>query len=427
VKHKAVKGMKDILPKAVQQWRYIESQMQEVLASYGYLELRLPVLEYTRLFSRTIGEGTDIVSKEMYTFKEKGGDEVSLRPEATASIVRAYVEHSLDREWSLAKLYCLGPMFRTERPQAGRQRQFHQLSVEAIGSRSALVDVEIIVLLVDLLNKAGLSEYILRLNSVGCGERTCRPAYIAQLQAYFNKHLGELCKECQGRHPDRVWRILDCKKEACQKVVSMAPSILDTIKESPCDCNDHFAGVQEGLGNAKVEFELCPHLVRGLDYYTKTAFEVAGQGLGAQDAVAAGGRYDRLSKELGGPHVGGVGMAVGIERLLLALEAKQGLPESKKGNSVFLALLGVQVTGVALPLVRRLRARGVVTHFADDPSRSLKSQMRQADRLGCRWIVMLGERELEKSQVVVKDLAERKQEEIKMDSLIDQLVSRTKE
>ncbi|MBI2871156.1 MAG: histidine--tRNA ligase [Candidatus Omnitrophica bacterium] len=415
---KTVRGMKDILPGEVARWERVEQSARSTLRAYGFEEIRTPVLEATGLFERAIGQATDIVSKEMYTFNERGGASVSLRPEATASVCRAYVEHHMNSEGALAKLYLIGPMFRTERPQAGRQRQFHQISAEAIGCAHPLADVEMITLLSDLLIGAGADRFTLLLNSVGCGHETCRARFVTLFTQYLKAHLPSLCPECRGRYPKRVWRILDCKKEGCRKVTRGGPSLAEHIRTAACDCGRHFETVQKGLKASGVAFQIEPCLVRGLDYYTKTAFEVVAQGLGAQDAVAAGGRYDGLVELLGGPQVGGVGMAIGLERLMLALEAggKNAAEEAKGG--VYVALLGESGVESALHFVRKLREGGVPCHMAFETSRSLKSQLREADRLKLRSVVMLGEREMERQVVTVKDLVAREQKELPIRELV---------
>jgi histidyl-tRNA synthetase len=424
MKIKAIKGMKDILPPDVEAWQRMESNMRNTLGLYGYSEIRTPLLEFTRLFARTIGEGTDVVAKEMYTFEDQGKDQVTLRPEATASIARAYVEHHLDQKMSLAKLYTIGPMFRTERPQAGRQRQFHQMSAEALGSSSPLLDVEVILMLADLLKQSGLGEFSIRLNSVGCSHPSCRLEFVKQLQAFVKNHLSDLGPECQVRYPERVWRILDCKNEKCRHIMKQGPLLLDQIRQAQCDCQEHFEVVQEGLKSVQLAFEIDPFLVRGLDYYTKSAFEVTAPGLGAQDAVAAGGRYDGLVHLLGGPPVSGVGMAIGLERLLLALQRDLKDSSVQPVQSVYLALLGPRVKNQALQLAHSLRNHSVVTHLSYEMNRSLKSQLREADRIGCRWIIMLGDREIEKGVATLKDLQEHQQEECAISALPARLTQR---
>ncbi|HSG06332.1 MAG TPA: histidine--tRNA ligase, partial [Nitrospiria bacterium] len=308
MKFQAIRGVKDILPGGVEAFQRLEATAREVFESFGFSEIRIPVFEATALFARGIGASTDIVEKEMYTFADRDGKKLTLRPEGTASVVRAYIEHRLGIQKPVTKLYYMGPMFRHERPQAGRFRQFYQVGVEAIGTDSPDLDIEILAMLVEVLSNAGVTEGRLEINSLG--DAACRPPYRKALKAYLKSHLTQLCQDCQRRFETNPMRILDCKKEGCRKVTADAPSSLDHL----CgDCLAHFQKVKDGLNLLKISYTVNDRMVRGLDYYTRTAFEVTAEGLGSQNAIAAGGRYDGLVKELGGPSSPGIGFAMGVE------------------------------------------------------------------------------------------------------------------
>ena len=319
----APRGTKDIMPSDVNAWRYLEETMRKICAQYGYKEIRTPVFEHTELFQRGIGDTTDVVEKEMYTFTDRGNRSITLRPENTASAVRAYVEHKLSKDDAATKFYYIGPMFRYDRPQAGRLREFHQFGVEALGVVGPNVDAEIILLAVQVLQSLGLKDLKLKINSVGCPK--CRPLHREKLQAFFKPHFDELCKDCQGRFDRNPLRLLDCKNPHCHELGEGAPS----LEECLCDeCKAHFEGLKELLTAAGVEYEVDHNLVRGLDYYTKTAFEIQYAPLGAQSAVCGGGRYDGLVQEISGDEARpGIGCAMGMERVLLALEKQNLLPE----------------------------------------------------------------------------------------------------
>jgi len=314
----APRGTKDVLPSSVRAWRYVEQIMREVCREFGYREIRTPIFEHTELFQRGIGDDTDVVDKEMYTFIDRGGRSVTLRPENTAAVVRSFVENKMYGENLPFKVFYIGPMFRYDRPQAGRLRQFHQFGVEAIGSDAAVTDAECIMLAMTVLKKMGLKDLKLKINSVGCPK--CRPTYRKALQDFFRPHIAEMCADCQNRIDKNPMRLLDCKEEKCKAIAVGAPKVTDYLCKN---CQKHYGKVKELLTAAGVEYEEDSNLVRGLDYYTKTAFEIQYTPLGAQSAVAGGGRYDGLVEEIGGPAMSGIGFAMGMERVLIALE-KQG-------------------------------------------------------------------------------------------------------
>ncbi|WP_029543965.1 histidine--tRNA ligase [Selenomonas sp. AB3002] len=411
----APRGTKDILPENVAGWNYVEQKIRDICARFGYEEIRTPMFEHTELFHRGIGEGTDVVDKEMYTFEDRGGRSITLRPENTASAVRAYLQNKLYGDSALTKLFYIGSMFRYDRPQAGRMREFHQFGVEALGEANPAVDAEIILLAMEFLKSLGLKDLKLSLNSVGCP--SCRPAYRKALQDYFQPHLEELCGDCKDRFERSPLRILDCKADADKEFMAGAPKITDCL----CDeCRDHFEQVQSLLTEAGVEFELDPRLVRGLDYYTKTAFEIKYAPLGAQSAVAGGGRYDGLIEEMGGNPTPAVGFATGLERVLLALEKQGLLPETKKQADAFVVALGEAAQKPAFKLLQQLRGAGLKA-LMDYAGRSMKAQMKQAGKAGARFALILGEDEIKENAVMLKDMEKSEQQKVSLDEVIDQI------
>jgi len=414
------RGTKDILPDTVSQWLYVEKKVRELCALYGYKEIRTPMFEHTELFMRGIGETTDVVEKEMYTFTDRGGRSVTLRPENTAAAVRAYLQNKLYADAALTKLFYIGSMFRYDRPQAGRLREFHQFGVEALGGDNPAVDAEIILLAVNFLKSLGLKELELSLNSVGCPK--CRPVYRKRLQEFFADKLDGLCDDCRSRYDRNPMRILDCKVEGCKKLSVGAPEITDCL----CDeCREHFTKVQELLTSAGVAFKLDPRLVRGLDYYTKTAFEVQYAPLGAQSAVAGGGRYDGLIEEIGGNPTPAVGFAVGLERVLLALEKQALLPESQDSLDVFVVALGDEAQPAAFRLLAELRNAGLSAGM-DFAGRSMKAQMKQANKANARFVAILGEDEVKESAVMLKNMQTSEQHKIAIDEIIKKLCAEVK-
>ncbi|MFN8627691.1 MAG: histidine--tRNA ligase [Candidatus Binatia bacterium] len=392
----SVKGFHDVLPDESARWQWIEQQARELFARYAFAEIRLPIVERTALFSRSIGETTDIVEKEMYTFADRDGSSLTLRPEGTASLVRAYVEHALHQQAAVAKLFYLGPMFRRERPQKGRLRQFAQIGAEAIGREDAAIDAEVLLLLHDLLVALRVRGARIELNSLGCA--ACRPAYRAVLLAYAAAHRDVLCENCNRRVERNPLRLLDCKDRACRESTVDAPAMLDYLC---APCRAHFDGVRALLAREDVHPRLNPRMVRGLDYYCRTAFEVVAEGLGAQNAVGGGGRYDGLIKELGGPDSPGIGFALGVERLVLAVaEADAAQPSAPE---VFVAPMGAVAEAEAMHLTHRWRGDGMRVEMASG-GRSLKSQMRLADKVGSPYVLILGENELAARALTVRDM-----------------------
>lgn len=401
----AVKGFKDILPEETGKWQFVENIAHEVFAAFGFREIRIPILEKTDLFKRGIGESTDIVEKEMYTFLDRGEDYLTLRPEATASVIRAYLEHSLYAVDPVARLYTIGPMFRRERPQKGRFRQFHQIDVELLGLDDPRTDAEIMLMLIHFLKCAGLAEPSLEINTLGC--LSCRPAFRAAITDFFKGHEDPLCGDCRRRIQTNPLRVFDCKNEGCSGVIQAAPQLLQYICK---DCRDHFQHVQSNLNLFSLSFKVNPLMVRGLDYYTRTAFEVTTEFLGAQNAVVGGGRYDGLIKELGGPDIPGIGFAVGLERLIAMLPVDSAA-SLRRDPGLFVAALGAEAQQYAFTLCNRLRMKGVLTEM-DYLGKGLKSQMKRADKLHCRYALIVGERELSAGKLELRNMATGAQETI---------------
>jgi histidyl-tRNA synthetase len=398
----APRGTKDLLPGEVEKWQYIEKIARELGRVYDYHEIRTPIFEHTELFLGGIGDTTDIVQKEMYTFKDRGGRSVTLRPEGTAAVVRAYLERHLGSLPQPVKVYYIGPMFRYDRPQAGRFRQFHQVGIEAFGTNDPSLDAEIICFAWDFFHRLGLRGLSVELNSVGCPQ--CRPAYGQVLRDFVTPVKDQLCEFCQDRYDKNPLRMLDCKSEACQQILAGAPKLCDYLCE---DCRAHFASVQDMLGVMDVKVHLNPSLVRGLDYYTHTAFEVTLDYLGAQGSIAGGGRYNNLVETVGGPSVPGIGVAIGLERVLMALEKSGVELPVKKPELIFVATAIDEITEEynrqAFQLVTELRRLGF-TAEKDFLGRKLKAQMKAAGKMRARFVIILGENELKEGKVTLKDM-----------------------
>jgi aspartyl-tRNA synthetase len=396
MKYKAPRGTRDILPDEAAKWQYIEAKYREFCGLYGFGEIRTPIFEQTELFARSVGEESDIVSKEMYSFKDRSGRELTLRPELTASVARAYLEHNLGEKQQPIKLYYSGPMFRYDRPQAGRYRQFHQFGLEIFGAAHAAADCEIISFCYHFFKALNLQNLTIELNSVGCP--VCRPVYRDVLVPYLDKLESNLCTDCRRRYKTNPMRVLDCKEESCQARVTDAPRMIDHLC---AECDHHFSTLKELLNKLQIPFSLNTQLVRGLDYYTRTAFEITTGNLGAQASVCGGGRYDHLVEHLGGPPTPGVGVAFGKERILLTMDwEKEQCPPHKK---IFIATAGKGFEGDALLLAQELRSQNIVTE-ADLLERSLKAQMKYAGKLGFDQVAILGESEIEKGMVSLRDM-----------------------
>ncbi len=407
----ALRGTQDILPEDAYKWNYMESAIRRLCSCYGYGEIRTPMFEATELFQRGIGDTTDVVTKEMYTFTDRGGRSITLRPENTASAVRAYLEHKLYGDQQVHKLFYIGSMFRYDRPQAGRYREFHQFGVEVLGADSPAADAEVISLAYTLFQKLGLKDLVLHVNSIGCGK--CRPVYRQKLIEYFREREETLCDTCKDRLEKNPLRVLDCKEEGCRAAAAGAPKITDYLCE---ECQAKFDALKRYLTALGISYELDPQLVRGLDYYTNTAFEIQYTPLGAQSAICGGGRYDGLVEEIGGPHTPSVGFAVGLERLLLALEMQHLIPEPAKPRHVYIAALGEAAVAEGVKIQQALRGEGVRADM-DLQGRSLKGQMKQAGRSGADYTVIIGDNELASGSAVVKSMAEGSQENISFEAI----------
>ena len=415
---KVPKGTQDILPEDISKWYYIENVIKETLNKYGYKEIRTPFFEYTDLFVRGIGESTDIVTKEMFTFPDRKGRSLTLRPEGTAPVVRAYLENSMGRTSKVIKLFYLGPMFRCEKPQAGRFRQFNQFGIEIIGTKSPAADAEVIITVLDVYKKLGLRNLEISINSVGC--KKCRIDYVRKLKKYLKNKKDFLCSECKERYIKNPLRVLDCKKDNCKRIIEEAPMITENLCQ---ECESHFAQVKSYLDDQKIIFHENPRLVRGLDYYTKTAFEIISGELGAQNAIGGGGRYDDLVEELGGKPTPAVGFAAGIERMIITIEQQKVEWPAEKGLDIFVAKVDEKNKATSFRLLQKIRNAGLSADM-DYSEGSLKSQMRIANKIGARYTVIVGEEELSKNMVILRNMKTKEQKEIKIDNLINELISR---
>ncbi len=414
---KAPRGTRDILPGEIEKWQFIENIFIKLCRQYNYREIRTPIFEHTELFSRSVGEDTDIVGKEMYSFLDKGKRSITLRPEGTASVVRAFLEHKLYSQAQPTKLFYYGPMFRYDRPQAGRYRQFYQLGAEAFGSYSAQMDAELISLSVDFFNSLGLIDVVLEINSVGCPQ--CRTVYKKEIQKILSKARAnsKLCADCSVRFETNPLRILDCKEDKCREITLEVPDILKYL----CDeCDVHFKEVTKYLEILNISYKINPRLVRGLDYYTKTAFEIVDPLLSSQSSLGGGGRYDELVEICGGKPAPGVGFAVGLDRVVLALENKGIALQAQEGFKVYVAAIGEKANIESMRLVTELRHNGL-TAEKDYLGKSLKAQMKHADRVAARYVIILGEEEIDKGRVILRDMEKGDQKEIEINGLADSL------
>ncbi len=399
--YKAPKGTRDILPEQSYQWQFLEARIREIVKKYGFLETRTPVFEHTELFLRGVGETTDIVQKEMYTFLDKGERSVTLKPEGTAGVVRMYVENNLFGETQPTKMFYLySPTFRYERPQAGRLREHHQFGVEFFGASKPTADAECIAVATELLKSLGCGGLTVRLNSIG--DPKCRPQYHEALKGYLRGHVDELCETCKVRLEQNPLRVLDCKVESCQKVANAAPIISDYLCD---DCRDHQTQLLRLLDGMGINYVIDPRLVRGLDYYTKTVFEITSDSIGSQSAVCGGGRYDGLVEEIGGPHTPAVGFGLGMERLLLVLENTGYTIEKPLRYELYIASMGEEAQERAFLLANALRLRGIPVEI-DHIGRSVKAQLKYADKVGARFVLVLGDDELSKGEARLKRMSD---------------------
>lgn len=393
-----IKGTQDMLPKDAYKWHYVENTVRDVAEKFGFREIRTPVFEHTELFSRGVGDTTDVVQKEMYTFNDKGDRSITLRPEGTAGVMRASLQHGLFNDALPIMSYYITSCYRYEKPQAGRLREFHQFGVECIGTSSPVADAEVILLADQCLTRLGLTEISLEINSIGCP--TCRKKYTDALKAYFESYKDELCETCLSRLTRNPMRILDCKSPVCSKIAKDAPVILDYICN---ECSEHFDKVKASLDAAGISYTINPRIVRGLDYYSKTVFEFVSNSIGAQGTVCGGGRYDGLSEELGGPSLPSLGFAMGLERILLAMEKAGCEFPAPETIDVYIAAMGEKAAPYAVGLCNKLRGEGFGA-VTDIVGRGLKGQMKYADKLGCKFSVVIGDNELETKTAVLKNM-----------------------
>lgn len=410
-----IKGFKDILPEEAGRWQLLESETRKLFNSFGFKEIKTPLLERTELFSRSIGQETDIVSKEMYTLKDSKGRGMTLRPEATASMARAYIQHRLYQRSPIQKLFTMGPMFRHERPQKGRFRQFHQINAEFFGDASPRCDADIIVMAMYLFDRLGFSDLVLNLNSLGCPQ--CRPGFRKDLMDYLGDKTDSLCTDCQRRAHVNPLRVFDCKVEGCNQSILDAPSVLESLCET---CGDHFESVQDYLGRVGIPFDLNHRLVRGLDYYNRTAFEIQTDRLGAQNAVAGGGRYDGLVKLLGGPDHPAIGFAVGMERVVSLLD-EDGEREVKRPD-LFIVALGGKAEKSCFDWTMALRKKGMWVE-TDYGSKGLKAQMKKADRLGAKKTLIVGDDEFATGKGLLRDMKTGEQKEVDLQNIVTNLLN----
>ncbi len=410
----AIKGVKDVLPGDIVAWHHLEDTARKLFEFYGFTEIRVPVFEYTELFARSIGASTDLVEKEMYTFEDRDGRKVTLRPEGTAGVVRAFVEHKMYADNQLTKLYYMGPMFRHERPQKGRYRQFYQIGVEALGMDHPHVDIEILVMLHALFARLGIKDLSLQVNSLG--DSTCRGAYRDALRKYLETKLPTLCADCRRRYETNPLRVLDCKVDGDKFVDS--PVMLDYLCKA---CEGHFRTVEAGLKKLGVPFEVNPRLVRGLDYYTRTTFELVMGHMGAQNTVAAGGRYDGLVQEIGGPASPGIGFALGVERAVSLINMTDLKPPRPH---VFIAALGEEAASLVLPVIHALRSSGVRVE-TDYVGASLKSQMKKADKSGAGYTLIVGDQEVKNGRAVLRNMQTKEQVGVSLANLVGEIKSRS--
>lgn len=415
MKIQAPKGTKDVLPEESYIWQYVENKFREVCKLYGYQEVRFPTFEYTELFQRGVGETTDVVQKEMYTFLDKGGRSITLRPEGTASTARLFIEHGFASRPMPQRFYYIISAFRYENTQGGRFREFHQFGIENFGSSSPVTDAEVISLAYNFFTSVGLDNITVNINSIGCP--MCRKEYVKNLKEYFSANSQKLCTTCHQRLDKNPMRILDCKEEGCKLVAKDAPKPIDYLCD---DCKDHFERVKTYLDQAKVLYKVDPFIVRGLDYYTKTVFEIVANVSEKELAICGGGRYDNLIEQIGGNSTPGIGFAIGVERLLMLLEQNGLLPARPQVPEVFVATIGENSLKKAFEIASRLRFEGIST-IIEEMSRSLKSQMKYADKIGCQFSIIIGDDEIAKGVCKIRNMRTSLEDEVNIDSICQYL------
>lgn len=416
---KAPRGTKDITPKDAYKWNYVENKFREICSLFGYEEMRTPIFEHTELFKRSVGDTTDIVQKEMYSFTDKGERDITLKPEGTAGVVRAFIENKLYADTQPTKLFYITPCFRYERPQAGRQRQFHQFGIEALGSDKPSLDAEVIALAVQFFNEVGLKDLAVSINSVGCP--TCRAEYNVKLKEYLDAKSDVLCETCLDRKDKNPMRVIDCKNPNCKENLNDIPFIVDHICD---DCKDHFEKLQSYLKEMDINFVVDRSIVRGLDYYKKTAFEIISNDIGSQSTVCGGGRYDGLVEQLGGPKgVSGIGFGLGVERLLLTMENNNIEIENPYATDIFIVTIGDEAKTKSFKLLKDLRTNHISAEN-DHLDRSVKAQFKYSDKINAKFTIVIGDDELANDTATLKNMSTSEQTTIKLSEIVKELKSR---
>ena len=416
---KAPRGTKDITPKDVYKWHYVERKFREICALYGYEEIRTPIFEHTEVFARSVGDTTDVVQKEMYTFTDRGDRQLSLKPEGTAGVIRSFIENKMYADTQPTKLYYITPCFRYERPQAGRQRQFHQFGIEVLGSDGPSIDAEAISLAVQFFNELGLKNLSVNINSVGCPK--CREEYNQKLKAYLDQKVDVLCETCLERKAKNPMRVIDCKNPKCKENLQDIPFMIDHLCD---DCKEHFETLQKYLTEMGIEFVVDKTIVRGLDYYKKTAFEIISNDIGAQSTVCGGGRYDGLVEMLGGPKgVSGIGFGLGIERLLLTLENNNIEIENPKSTDIYIATIGAEAKTKSFKIIKDLRSNHISADN-DHLDKSIKAQFKYSDKINAKYTVVIGDDELANDTATLKNMKTSEQTTIKLSEIVDELKKR---
>lgn len=416
---KAPRGTKDITPKDVYKWHYVEKKFREICALYGYEEIRTPIFEHTEVFARSVGDTTDVVQKEMYSFTDRGDRQLSLKPEGTSGVIRSFIENKMYADTQPTKLYYITPCFRYERPQAGRQRQFHQFGIEVLGSDGPSVDAEVISLAVQFFNEMGLKNLSVNINSVGCP--TCREEYNRKLKEYLDKKVDVLCETCLERKDKNPMRVIDCKNPHCKENLQDIPFMIDHLCD---DCKDHFEKLQTYLKEMDINYVVDKTIVRGLDYYKKTAFEIISNDIGSQSTVCGGGRYDGLVEMLGGPKgISGIGFGLGVERLLLTLENNNIEIENPKSTDIYIATIGDAAKTKSFKLIKDLRSNHISADN-DHLDKSLKAQFKYSDKLNAKYTVVIGDDELANDTATLKNMKTSEQTTIKLSELVDELKKR---